>query len=182
MKQEILWIYNPKVLYTNLDEFFPTPKMNVIQMYNALVRFLLYATILFIVCKFNIYWVFLFIVLIFYFTYLGFLHISRKDKPINCRKTTINNPAANQLALNDGAVGACAMDEEKRLSNIRFNLYEDSNKTFSRHILDRAFYTLPVTTYPNDIKKVGSFMYANNDTCKNKKLNCEYARDLRFNR
>lgn len=104
-----------------------------------------------------------------------------------CRKSTINNPFANYIITSKNSnpsIGACKNLNIK--DNYKNNLYRDSKYTFKRYIfskdyLDNNFITMPVTKYPNDLKKFGDFLYNNKSwlECKTDKY-CLPWSDIRF--
>ena len=79
-------------------------------------------------------------------------------------------------------IKACKnLDSLKVLNNLRFNVYEDSNRPQNIKILERSYYTLPVTDYPNDINSFIDELYKiSKKSCKKDAENCDSYRDLRF--
>jgi hypothetical protein len=108
----------------------------------------------------------------------------RKYKvPEECRDSSINNPMANPYVVGSKLnIKACKdLNSLKVLDNLRFNVYEDSNRPQNIKILERSYYTLPVTDYPNDINSFLNELYnTSKKSCKKDSQNCESYRDLRF--
>lgn len=79
-------------------------------------------------------------------------------------------------------IKACKdLNSLKVLDNLRFNVYEDINRPQNIKILERSYYTLPVTDYPNDINSFLNELYnTSKKSCKKDAQNCESFRDLRF--
>lgn len=184
MDNEKVWIHNPSILLEKYDEFFPTSKMSKIQRYNAITRYIIYLIVLLIIFRFNTYFIVFCILILVFITYIGYTYKELTKNVINCRNSTYDNPVANPLIMNDDtSLIACNIDKNIRINNIRKNFYEDSYDTNKRRILDRTFYTLPVSNYPNDIRLIGGYLYNDkNNHCKVKKQQCEYYRDIRFKR
>jgi hypothetical protein len=105
------------------------------------------------------------------------------NNEIECRDSTINNPMANPYVVGSKLnIKACKdLNSLKVLDNLRFNVYEDSSRPLNIKILERSYYTLPVTDYPNDINSYLNELYKTyNKSCKKDAENCESYRDLRF--
>ena len=50
--------------------------------------------------------------------------------------------------------------------NFNYNLYRDVSDIFGRNNSQRQFYTMPVTTIPNNQKKFANWLHGKNETCK----------------
>lgn len=93
------------------------------------------------------------------------------------RLSTINNPVGNpSITGTDLTKVAGSINKD----NLRYNTYEDSNKPYIFKLLDRTFYQMPVTTYPNNTKKAREFIYQKNIGCKTDAQGCFSYRDERF--
>lgn len=187
MNNEKIWLHDLPVLWRKYSEFFPANNMNKIQKYNAISRYLIYIIILFAVFQYNQYFLVLSVLMLIGIVYIGFTlddNPSSDEATKKCRNSTADNPAANPLIMEDDPnLEACSINKKTMNSNILKNLYEDSNDVNKRRILERAFYTLPVSNYPNNIHFIGGYLYNDEGNhCKEKKEGCEYYRDLRFKR
>ena len=202
MNQDIFWINNPKILIDDYQEIIPNNKMTIITFYNTITRCLLYLIIISYLLFNNITIV---IILIFFIIYIIILY-KNKNKKINnnetnnnktnndvivinneneneCRDSTINNPMANPYVVGSKLnIKACKnLDSLKVLNNLKFNVYEDSNRPINIKFLERSYYTLPVTDYPNDINSFLNELYkTSSKSCKKEAENCDSYRDLRF--
>jgi len=194
MNQDIFWINNPKILIDNYKEIIPNNKMTIITFYNTITRCLLYFIIISYLLFNNITIV---IILIFFIIYIIILYKNKnKNKNINnnnktnndvivneCRDSTINNPMANPYVVGSKLnIKACKnLDSLKVLKNLKFNVYEDSNRPINIKLLERSYHTLPVTDYPNDINSFLNELYkTSSKSCKKEAENCDSYRDLRF--
>ena len=185
MDEELFWINNPKIIIDKYNQIIPNREMSINTFYNTITRLLMYLIII-------IYFIFksvkIIIILILIIIYIIMLNNKTTDKqeiPTTtiCRDSTINNPMANPYVIGSKLdVKACKdLNSLKVLDNLRFNIYEDSNRPINRKILERSYYTLPVTHYPNDIDNFINELYKNtHKTCKIDSENCETYRDLRF--
>lgn len=109
--------------------------------------------------------------------------INNINNEVECRNSTVNNPMANPYVVGSKLnIKACKnLDSLKVLDNLRFNVYEDSNRPQNIKILERSYYTLPVTDYPNDINSFIDELYkTSKKSCKKDAENCDSYRDLRF--
>jgi len=185
MEQEIFWFENPKIILIKYNEIIPNDKMSDITYYNTITRCLMYLIIISYLIFNNKY---LIIILTFIIIYIVLLNYNNKNvnnvnNEVECRNTTINNPMANPYVIGSKLnIKACKdLNSLKVLDNLKFNVYEDSNRPQNIKILERSYYTLPVTEYPNDMNTFLNELYKTyNKSCKINAQNCESFRDLRF--
>jgi hypothetical protein len=187
MNQDIFWIDNPKILIIKYNEIIPNNKMTITTFYNTITRCLLYCIIISYLLFKNINLIIIFILIIIYIAMLNYnkkeINNININNEIECRDSTINNPMANPYVVGSKLnIKACKdLNSLKVLDNLRFNVYEDSNRPQNIKILERSYYTLPVTDYPNDINSFLNELYnTSNKSCKKDAQNCESYRDLRF--
>jgi len=187
MNQDIFWVDDPKILIIKYNEIIPNNNMSITTFYNTITRCLLYLIIISYLLFNNIN---LIIILILIIVYIIMIYNNNNNNnnietnnEIECRESTINNPMANPFVVGSKLnIKACKdLDPLKVLDNLRFNVYEDSNRPQNIKILERSYYTLPVTDYPNDINLYLNELYKTyNKSCKKDAENCESYRDLRF--
>ena len=192
MNQDIFWINNPKILIDKYNEIIPNNKMTIITLYNTITRCLIYLIIISYLLFNNIGIIIILIIIIIYIIMLNNNNNNINNNKINniqqnneteCRDSTINNPMANPYVVGSKLnIKACEnLDSLKVLNNLRFNVYEDSNRPQNIKILERSYYTLPVTDYPNDINSFIDELYkTSKKSCKKDAENCDSYRDLRF--
>lgn len=180
MKQEIFWFENPQIIFIKYNEIIPNNKMSDVTYYNTITRCLIYLIIISYLIFNNKY---LIIISTFIIIYIILLNYNNKNIKVECRDTTINNPMANPYVIGSKLnIKACKnLNSLKVLDNLKFNVYEDSNRSQNIKILERSYYTLPVTEYPNDMNTFLNELYKTyNKSCKINAQNCESFRDLRF--
>ena len=102
---------------------------------------------------------------------------NKSDKANNCRKPTLENPFMNPLPFDRrDAPGACDIEDQNvRRSMYQLfneNLYRDVSDVFHRQASDRQYYTVPVTTFPNDQTEFAKWLYDRGPTCKENQLQC----------
>lgn len=190
MNQDIFWVDNPIILIIKYNEIIPNNKMTTSTFYNTITRCLLYLIIISYLLFKNINLIIIFILVIIYIIMLNNNNktnktniINKTNNEIECRDSTINNPMANPYVVGSKLnIKACKnLNSLKVLDNLRFNVYEDSNRSQNIKILERSYYTLPVTDYPNDINSFINELYKIYDkSCKKDANKCESYRDLRF--
>ena len=186
MNQDIFWVDNPIILIIKYNEIIPNNKMTTSTFYNTITRCLLYLIIISYLLFKNINLIIIFILVIIYIIMLNNNKTNKTNKTnneIECRDSTINNPMANPYVVGSKLnIKACKdLNSLKVLDNLRFNVYEDSNRPQNIKILERSYYTLPVTDYPNDINSFINELYKTYDkSCKKDANKCESYRDLRF--
>jgi hypothetical protein len=185
MNQDIFWIDNPKILIDKYDEIIPNNKMTITTFYNTITRCLLYFIIISYLLFKSIKLTIIFILIIIYVIMLNKNNNKNYERKLSeeCRGSSINNPMANPYVVGSKLnIKACKdLNSLKVLDNLRFNVYEDSNRPQNIKILERSYYTLPVTDYPNDINTFLNELYnTSKKSCKKDAQNCESYRDLRF--
>lgn len=105
------------------------------------------------------------ITLILYKTsdYVEPFEIKEKTK----RKSTKNNPMMN-LSISDygkGERGIANTEDIHIEENLVSDLYKDIGDLSNKQCFERNFYTMPVTTVPNDQGSFANWLYKT-DTCK----------------
>ena len=190
------WLNNPKILIdpNRLSEFFPNPHMTTVEQLNAIVRFCFYLSIILMLLKQNINYIYLFIIsLVITFgiyqydpklklmekkeTFGIFDNRSKRDKHKNYVKPTYANPFMNPSLLDytenpnreayskKSFVNNDALDLDIE-QKFSYNLYQDVNDIFGKTNSQRQFYTTPITTIPNEQSNFAKWLYGTNDTCK----------------
>ena len=198
MNQDIFWIDNPIILIDNYKEIIPNNKMTIITLYNTITRCLFYLIIIAILLFNNNKIVIIILIIIIIYIIMLYYNYNNKiiktnktnktnniqiNNEVECRDSTVNNPMANPYVVGSNLnIKACEnLDSLKVLDNLRFNVYEDSNRPQNIKILERSYYTLPVTDYPNDINSFLNELYkTSKKSCKKDAENCDSYRDLRF--
>jgi hypothetical protein len=192
MNQDIFWVDNPSILIIKYNEIIPNNNMSITTFYNTITRCLLYLIIISYLLFNNIKLIIILILIIVYIIMLNNNNNTNNtnntnniqtNNEIECRDSTINNPMANPYVVGSKlSIKACKdLNSLKVLDNLRFNVYEDSNRPNNIKILERSYYTLPVTDYPNDTNSYLNELYKTyNKSCKKDAENCESYRDLRF--
>ena len=102
----------------------------------------------------------------------------------NCTEPTFSNPYMNVLYSKENPhVPACEYkDHEKKIKDYyRYNLYEDLRDIFSYNSTERQFYTMPVTTVPNNLNNFAKWLYKTKTNCKNNGDNCLEYINKRYN-
>lgn len=177
---EDFWYNNPNVLLDRkmFHIFFPTSNMNLISKLNSMTRLSLYISLLLFLYNGSINYFYIFIVtlIITFLIYKGQIDIQQIDSFKNLKKKIIkptnDNPFMN-IALDDylknpkrcsqKITSSVKKDIQKKFNN---NLYKDINDVFSRKNSQRQFYTVPVTTIPNNQEEFSKWLYDIGPTCK----------------
>ena len=182
-------------------EFWPTVDQTFSERINALTRFVLYATILMYVVRRNLTHVLvgLAIVAILAFIHYGKgdeietfsdNDISGMDDGIfsdfkapddvqpdgnGCVRPTTNNPFGNVLLTdNPGRSAACPYNDVEKEVKDKFNerLYRNVNDVYEKANSQRQFYTMPVTSIPNDVETYREFVFGIKKNCKTNPKDC----------
>ena len=191
-KRDLFWYDDPTILIATdrLDEFFPSKPMTIEEQLNATIRLLSYISIILTVYSGNINYIYIPIFGLI-ITYLIYKH--SKDKSINKVKKedfvsnynhnknyvlpTIDNPFMNVQFddyiknPNREALNKLNNYKNPKLDNLieqkfNYNLYKDVSDIFDKNNSQRQFYTMPVTTIPNEQTLFAKWLYNTPPTCK----------------
>ena len=182
--KDSFWYDNPMVLlnFNRLDEFFPSRDMTLEEQLNSFVRLAFYLSLGIVCYTSNINYIYLFILTLI-FTYLIYYY-SNKDNTETFESNytkkivtpTQDNPFMNILPNeyidnpNREAISKMNCNVNPNLDKLitkefNYNLYRDSSDIYGRNTSQRQFYTMPVTTIPNEQGKFANWLYKT-DTCK----------------
>ncbi len=194
---DAFWLNNPQILIDpkRLSEFFPSLNMTRVEQLNSIVRFCFYLSIILMLLKQNINYIYLFIIslVITFFIYqydpklkeiehketFGiFDKKSKRDSKKNYVKPTYANPFMNPSLLDYTENPDREAYSKKSFINndsldldieekFAYNLYQDVNDIYGKTNSQRQFYTTPVTTIPNEQANFANWLYGRPDTCKN---------------
>ena len=186
---EDFWLYNFNTLLEGWNKIFPQKNMSRNEFLNSLTRFGLITFVLFLIIKSEFYWYIIPLSIIFGCILFGIGNneIDDKDedekvidKDKNCRLPTNNNPYMNVLQYNDNLnTPACEYSKDVD-DKYKFNLYQNSKDLFDNKHLERQFYTMPITTVPNDIVTFGKWLYGTKGNCKYDGTRCLQYEDERY--
>lgn len=205
--EEKFWLDDPMVLFrkNNFYKFYPTNKMNSIEMYNALTRFFIYLALIYLLISIDTSYVLIPVLAILVIIVL--YYVERKTpKDFACKTSSISNiepveqfnnidqcqePSANNpfmnvtmedLMSNTTRPAACSILNDDINKKINDNLYYDIDDVFDRNPTNRQFYTTPITTIPNDQTTFAKWLNEIPVTCKEDQRYCLRYEDIRFNR
>jgi hypothetical protein len=153
-----------RLIYKNYLDFYPTSKMTVKEKIMAIIRLLLYMTIISILVFRRVAIIFIIMMIIMIIIYYRMENEKKKE----CYKSTIDNPAMNVTYIdrikNKERLPACKTDIKE---NIQYNLYENEKDINMTKNQERIFYTQPITTNMVDMKEYLEYIYGkNNKNCK----------------
>lgn len=186
-----LWFNEPKILITNLSQFFPTANLTRTEKVNALARFGIYYGIIIILLQKDIKWLSLTFILLIISYILGYYE---KFEPVklnnisndSCVMPTQNNPFMNftldDMINNKDRKEACDYEDVKEEMRKEFkkDIVPDPADLWGTKISDRQFFTMPWTKIINDQSGFANWLYGNSGECKNLGLNCDKNRDNRY--
>jgi hypothetical protein len=187
-----LWYKNPKVLFDNLDQFYPSNSYTNIQKNNAMIRFAIYCFIILLLSNQNTKLLAIPLVIIIFTYFLGeaddleTLINTTTKKP--CSEPTVDNPFMNytigDLITNPNKLKACDYDSSKQLMKKSFNthLHTDLSDIWGKFINDRNYYTMPNTEIVNDQMGFAKWCYGNSGNCKTYGTNCLKHRDPEYHK
>lgn len=174
----------------NYNKFFPSKDMTFAEQLNSLLRFAIYFSILIFVLKrdTNVFFVLIFMA---GFTYILYtidtqnkirekFYIESKglseDKETKklCTVPTKENPFMNVLmsdySENPQKKEACDVSKGKTKKLVKKyfnnNLYRDVSDVYNKNASDRNYYTMPISTIPNDQESFAKYLYGQDKTCK----------------
>lgn len=179
------WYDDIKILFTNLDDFYPSYDMSLVQKLNAITRLALYIGVILTVVTFNHLYLYipvaigLFTIFVYYnqkdniekfFTDYDRFNCA-EEKP--CTKPTTDNPFMNFNQITDDRYRAPACksynnDEIKKDIEEKFgyNLYRDVGDLYGKSNGELIWNTVPNTTAVNDQTSFAKWLYNTGPTAK----------------
>ena len=190
-----LWFRKPKVLFKNLDEFFPHKTLSKNNKINALARFAFYFAFLIIFLEEDRKWLVLSAILLFISYFVGSAEkftpmpiIVEKDNKPKCYEPKKDNPFMNytigDLIDNPDRLEACDYEDvkDKIRQEFRSHLYSDPTDIWGKFISDRNFYITPNTNIVNDQSGLAKWCLGDSGKCKSTGKDCLKVRDPVFHR
>lgn len=174
-----------------LEEFIPKKGMSENQIYNSIVRFTMYLSVILVVLNNNLNYLGIFILgLLFTYLHKHYVNehvtisesnttkkdLNREDFELeledeNCRKPTKDNPFMNRLPtdeLNDLKPACSITKQTKEQIDTLFNEDREAQMEhiYNPLINQRAFHTMPTTTATYDQKSYRDWLYKSEEQCK----------------
>jgi len=203
-----LWFNNPKILFQDLNEFFPDKDLHYNNKINSLVRFAIYYTFLLILFNCNLNYLYISLFLILFSYYLGYYKMEKFNQSDNitplvseqnkstqptklskpCYHPTENNPFMNYTLGdqidNPNRPEACEYDNVKNeiRKEYRKDLYTDTSDIWGKYISDRNFHTMSNTESINKQKEFAEWVYGGHGDCKSLGINCLKQRDPTYHK
>lgn len=174
----------------NYYEILPSATMSLESKLNAILRLCIYASIILSLIKIDYTYLFIGIIAIILSIVIYTFENRQKvktEKFLNknniqiidnkvCLRSTVNNPFMNPHLSEYGSnydkcdIGACDLNNEKVAETVEKNfnakLFRDVSDLYGKMSSQRQFYTVPVTTIPNDQKGFAEWLYKTPPTCK----------------
>lgn len=194
MKGDPIWFRDLRVLFRRdrLREFFPTRDQTFEERINALVRLIVYVSVLVYLynrdSKYPLYGLACIALITLAYTskkaetfktvsaYQQFRAASVEAAPAPCTGPTNDNPFGNMLltdlADNPDRPAACLYDNDAEQVEDKFNhnLYRNLSDVYSKQNSQRQYYSMPVTTSIPDQKAFAEFCY---NTVADGELTCK---------
>ena len=185
-----LWINEPKILLTNLNQFFINNNLSENENKNAIARFGFYLGCLILLFDQDIHWLLLSVIIILYSliynkkTIDNFLNskINELFDPIsniitptpdpNCQEPTKDNPFMNytigDLIDNPNKKPACKYKDvkDKVKKEFKKNVFTDTYDLWGKNTSDRQFFTMPNTGIINDQMGFAKWCFGDSGSCK----------------
>lgn len=187
--KEIFWLDDPALFISDYEKVFkiiPEKHMSLTEQLNATLRFSIYFSVVIFIIKHDVR-TFLFIIFIAFLTILiknntdnekwnkkklmENLELSEnKNTGEFCNKSTKDNPFMNVM-FDDylkfpNRPPACNITKDsvkkKTEKNFASAIFNDVEDIYGRNTHNRQFFTMPVTTIPNDQKKFAESLYMRN--------------------
>lgn len=211
-KGDPFWLRDPLILFRNGNYYriFPSKNMTNTEMLNALTRFFLYISILYLVFFPNSQYIYIPVVAILAIVIIYLINennetisndtdnyeqeefVELANDPVSkiCQIPTKGNPFMNitvaDLMDRRNRPPACNPNNEKISEQINqyfdYNLFRNVEDVYDRGYEQRQFYTMPSTTIPNDQTTFAKWLYQLPQTCKENTTNCLRYEDIRYSR
>jgi hypothetical protein len=183
-----LWYQNPKILLTNLDQFFPNTYLSKTDKVNAIARFAIYYTMLILLFRQDAKWMAISVLLLIVSYFLGSTNKLKSKNNDMFTAPTKENPFMN-YTLGDlfdnpernPGYGYYDIKDEIR-KEYRGQLTSDPMDVWGKYINDRNFYTMPNTQIVNDQTGFAMSCFGDSGMCKSLGKDCLKYRDPTYNR
>jgi len=205
IKEQILgdefWLENYKVLFlkNNLDKFFPTKQMTVIEKLNAIFRLSIYLSIVLYLVTSNYLYFYICIITGAFTVYIYKTQKDNMDLYFNLNDESFQNivnksiidenketimPTTTNPFMNINLITSDKTQEkappswnneelQKKIEDkFGYNLYRDVGDLYGKSNSQREFYTMPSTTIPNNQTSFAKWLYNTGPTCKEKSIYC----------
>lgn len=175
MDYEVFWFKQPQHLFRwdNYTFIIPNGAMTLDQKLNAIVRFSIYFSVLLVFLRKSLNPLILPCII---GAVTIMIHNAHKTKPTEvfdnltkkpCTRPTKDNPFMNimldEYESNPNRPGACDVESRvvrnKMKQMFEEGLYRDVDDVFSKQASDRQYYTMPITTIPNDQSGFVNWLY-----------------------
>mgnify|MGYP001199956378 CR=1 FL=1 len=200
--RDSFWNKNIDILvrYDRMTEFIPTNDMTLEEKLNSITRLSIYLSAILTAYTNNTKYLYFFIMTLL-LTHL--IYVNMSDKLLETFsdemyvKPSVNNPFMNILP--DDYIKNPNRESINKLNQYKnpnlnqsiekkcgYNLYSDVDDIFNKNITQRQFYTMPVTTIPNEQTKLANWLYSTPPTCKEGngdqcvKYNWEFLKDSKI--
>lgn len=191
--EEPFWGEHIQILLNRekLQEFIPKKGMTENQVYNSIVRFTMYLSVILVVLNNNLNYLGIFILgLLFTYLHKHYVNehvtirennttksdLNREDFELeleneNCRQPTKDNPFMNRLPTDDLSDSKPACSITKNTKEQIDTLFNEDKEAQMEHIYNplinqRAFHTMPTTTATYDQKTYRDWLYKSEEQCK----------------
>ena len=179
---EHFWFNNPKILLENYCVFFPHQDYSLIKNLNSIMRLFIYYTILCIIFTENsLFNIIKPLVLISIITVIIYDY-NKKETFQNIEVETVkrvsepSNPVMNLSVMDYNSNKKILVDKNVSNSILNENITKDIpynvDGESSKKLLERNFYTMPVTNVYNDQTEFAKWLYDTGPTCKENTINC----------
>ena len=177
MSYDNFWLDSPKILYNKyrLTDFIPSKGQSLNEKLNSITRFCIYLSIILIILKENINYLFisLFGFFITFFIYMNYESPNIKEGMTNTMPTKDNpfmNILVNEYTDNPTRPPAANIEDpyvkDEIEKNFNHNLYKDVNDIWNVQNSQNIYYTMPNTTIPNDRESFMKWCYDDSKVCK----------------
>ena len=205
---DVFWLYDPTILFRNNNYYkiIPNANMTTNQIFNSLTLFFIFLAILCLLfCRQLIYVPIIAIIIIIFWYFIQKNYSLQKTQinsketlntnnsnnndnkfQVNNRSPTKNNPFMNitMADLIDNTKPQCdnIANDDNEINDADDNFDNCNDNIFGICRSQRQFYTMPVTTIPNDQTAFAKWVYGAPETCKENTMNCLRYEDIRHSR
>jgi len=185
------WFNNYKILFENLDDFYPSDNKNLVEKLNSLMRLSIYLGVILSLFTMNYLYLYIpifigFITVLIYNTkkddienFLSNCNDMKCDTSVKCVQPTTDNPFMNFNTITDDRYRAPACKsfdnstiKEKIEDKFNINLYRDVGDLYGKNNSQREFYTMPSTEVVSNQTSFAKWLYNTGPTCKEDTIKC----------
>ncbi len=185
--KEVFWYDNLYVLFENVQSFFPSADMDLVEKLNAIMRLSIYIGIILTLLGANYLYLYIPVAIGLFTIFIYKNQVENMEKFFGekviegkkCVAPTLDNPFMNfnQITSDRCRPPACKsydnpVIKEEIEDNFTAKLFRDVGDLYNKNNSQREFYTAPCTTAVSDQTSFAKWCFGTDSNCKQDTIKC----------